>query len=292
MNKNRKILLTLLIIVIGLLTIGCHKKTSPSMSPVSMIKKAQQNLASAKNYDANMTMDFSMTSGSDNFDIKMKIAMTSFTTPYKTKMDMNIDMGALGSQDISSYILEDNNNYYEYMNTNGKWNKTKLDSSLMSPKQTDYFNQLTLDLYLSNAKSFKKVGTEKISNKTTIKLEGIMTGKSLKKMLQNKKFLSLLSSVGFDKINFKNLKDIPITMWLDQDSMNPVKMKMDMTSFLQDIMDAILASSINSKKTNSDSSILDSSESIKIPKCMVTIEYDSLGSASDFTVPDELKNIK
>jgi hypothetical protein len=272
--------------------IGCQKKNNNTLSPESMIKEVQKNLASANNMAADMTMEFSMTSDSDTFDIIMKADITAFKDPYKAKIHMNIDMGALGTQEIETYLLNEDNNYNIYMNTDGNWTKQALDSKTFNTEQNNYLDQLSLDLFLKNANYFKNSGTEKISGVSSVKLEGIIKGNTITELFINNPVLENFN-LPVDTSLFDNLSDIPVTMWIDEKTMLPIKMSMDMTSLMQNLTDSILSSTSESGEvTDSNTGDMNAITSLDIPKCIVTIEYKSIGSADNFTVPDDIKNIK
>lgn len=285
MRKMKKIVATVALCVIGFSMVGCSKDLEITKEPETIITEVQERFADAKSMDATMVMEFAMTSGEDTIEMKTNMDMVAFTDPYKAKINMRMDMGALGSQEIASYLIQEGESYALYSSYNGTWDKTQLNQEDFDQAKTDYLNKLSLTMYLSNADSFKMIGNEEVNGKDALKLEGILTGESLETVLNESGILDQLELGSMGVSLFSNVSDMPITLWIEEDSMMPIQISIDMAQVMQEMMDAIMStvSTITEDTENIDK--------VEIPKSNITITYNKIGSVEDFELPDEIRNL-
>lgn len=286
MRRIKRLLSIFLVLCLSISIIGCSKNENASMKPEAMIKEVQSKLGNAKNFDATMNLDLELASGADKLEMNTKTDMIAFTDPYKAKIDMYMDMGALGSQNIKSYLVKENEKYLMYTNFNGEWQNEELDKKEFDIERNNYLNQLSLDMYLSNAKSFKKVSEEKIAGKQTYKLEGILTGKSLEKVISESGILQKIISSKVDKSMLSTFNDLPVIIWIESDTLMPVKISINMAQVMQGFIDSIMSTALESSDNN------EAVKKVSISKCMMTIQYNNIGSAKDFDLPQDIKNLK
>ena len=96
--------------------------------------------------------------------------------------------------------------------------------------------------------------------------------------------LNSLSSLGISEDQMKEmlsgLGDIPVTLWISETDLYPVRYDMDMTSVMDGLMKAVLES------------MGDQAEGLtmSVPEMTITMTCSNFNSATDFTIPDEAKN--
>ena len=76
------------------------------------------------------------------------------------------------------------------------------------------------------------------------------------------------------------LGDIAVTMWIDEESLYPVRYDMDMTAIMDGLMGKILETAGGEE----------AGLTMSIPKMTISMTCSNFNSATDFTIPEEAKN--
>ncbi len=274
-------LIMVMILVIGSIT-ACDANKMPS-EPKDIIKLILQNSAQIKNMDSVTNIEMEMTTSGLSMTIKSEQNMSVFSDPYKAKVDMNMDMAGLGNIETQVYLGEVDSKFYAFTNLDG-WAAEELDDSMISKMKEQYSSDAGFDVYLSNVDSFKVVGTEEINGKEATKLEGTITGQSLKDFVEKTGAMDNLDMSEVPANLFDELEDLNIAIWIDNENKIPVKMTADMAGMMQSIMSNIYESG------ELESEELSQLGNITISKCLLEMTYKNVNSATDFEIPQEAKD--
>ena len=254
-----------MLLMLGILT-GCGKMTAEEI-----IEKYTSSNASVDNCEATMKMNMGMSDGTNELNIVVDSDMKLMTTPeYKANVTMKMDMGEMGSYDMDTYIVKEDDSYYTYINTMDTWMKQEIASDNIDAELATYSDQVNADVYIKNMQNFNLAGEETVGEKETYKIEGIVTGEALKEVLENSSAADY-AAADLDDIDFSTLGDLTITLWIDKKEFTPVKMYMDMTQMMNSLM------------TGEDLGV-------SISTCTMELEYTGFGTVTEITLPEEAKD--
>lgn len=252
--------------------VGCDGNRE--LTPEQIINKIEESTKDAKNFAATMSMDMEMSSGDESVDMSVSSDMKVITDPeYKAQITMNMDMGSLGAYDMDMYLGKEGDKYYTYTNMLDTWSKQEMDESLFNKTVEDYNQQMNFDIYLKNVDSFSKTGEEEIDGKNIIIIEGTVSGESLEEVIEQ---TQVLDQMGVEDIKdmYKDLGDLPVKFWVDEETYIPSKIYIDMKDMMNSIMSNVMESQ-------------NSTEELDISKCDMEMEYKSIGDVEDFDIPQE-----
>ena len=241
------------------------------------IGTAMEKLNAVSSLDATMVMEMNMSVMEQVMETKTTMNMSCFNDPMKLKADMTMDMGDLGSVDMSMYASMDGDTYNMYLYDGTNWTTQAVDVSYLQ----QYDAKESMNLYLESGDDYTLAGTEEINGSTTNKFTGVIRGEALEEVLAASGATSNLeASVGdLDLASlYSDLGDLEITVWVDQESGYPVRYAMDMTQMMQDMMDKILAASAEGE---------DTSGMLTVDKVNMVMDCFNFNSAADFEIPAE-----
>lgn len=241
------------------------------------IGTAMEKLNAVSSLDATMVMEMNMGVMGQTMETKTTMNMSCFNDPMKLKADMSMDMGDLGSFDMSMYAAMDGDTYNMYLFDGTSWTTQAVDMSYLQ----QYDAKESMNLYLESGDDYTLEGTEEINGSTANKFTGVIRGEALEEVLAASGATSNLeASVGeLDLAGlYSDLGDLEITVWVDQESGYPVRYAMDMTQMLQGMMDKILAASAEGT---------DTSGMLTVDKVNMVMDCFNFNSAADFEIPAE-----
>lgn len=241
------------------------------------IPTALEKINAVKSMDATMVMEMDMSVMGQSMETETTMNMSCFNDPMKLKADMTMDMGQLGSMDMSMYAAMDGDNYTVYLYDGTAWTAQTVDMSYLQ----QYDAQESMNLYLESAEDYTQEGTEEINGSTANKFTGVIRGDALEEVLANSGATSSLegSTGGMDLSDlYSDLGDLPVTVWVDQESGYPVRYAMDMTAMMQGIMEKALAAS---------DSETDTSGMVTIDKVTMVMDCFNFDNVADFEIPAE-----
>ncbi|MDD7050903.1 MAG: hypothetical protein PUI41_08315 [Lachnospiraceae bacterium] len=231
--------------------------------------------------DARITMDMDVSMGGESVKSVTEMRMTFFMEPLKARMEMNIDMDELGSQEMQIYIegTEDNKGMM-YIFDGTSW--TVQESTDISAAMEQYDARGTFNVYVDGITDIKEVGKEKIDGRETVKLTGISKGEDMKEsMLASGSLDSLSSVLDEEQLNslFEGLENenSQIEFWVDAETNEMVKCTYDMTSAMNKIYE------------NMSALIPEAGMELSVDKMVVSIDNISYNNAEDFEIPAEAK---
>ena len=115
------------------------------------------------------------------------------------------------------------------------------------------------------------------------KYTGAITGDAMNETLLSSGALDSFSQLGIAESDLegmmKDLGDIPVTLWIDEATMYPVKVETDMT----DVMNKLMSNLIESMGDQA------AGMSMSVPKLKITMTCSDFNSAADFEIPEEAK---
>ena len=258
---------------------GSNGGTKKEASADEIIKTSLEKSKGIKSLDTEMKMVMKITAKAPNTAdqsaaINMDVKMTMFNDPMKGKLDIAMDMGAQGKQNMTAYIQKDDGKNVMYVTDGNAWVKQTISEADLA--QYDAADQVTS--YMTSAQKFEKQGTEEINGKPTFKIQGILGGEMLKEAINSTGAVDQLAAMGVDKEEiYKDIKDLPVTIWIDQETNYPVKYAMDMTEMMQGIYQKMMESL--GDKTEG--------RSITCDELSTVITCSNFNGATDFQIPQE-----
>lgn len=253
---------------------ACGSGTEKSTGDIAT---ALEKINAVKSLEATMVMEMDMSLMGQSMETETAMNMVCFNDPMKLKADMTMDMGELGSFTMNMYAAMDGDNYTVYMNDGSAWSSETVDMSYLQ----QYDAQESMNLYLESGDDYTLDGTEEINGSTANKFTGVIRGDALEEVLAASGATSSLeSSVGDLDLSelYSDLGDLPITVWVDQESGYPVRYAMDMTELMQGIMEKSMAAAGGEE---------DISGMITMDKMSLVMDCFNFDNATDFEIPAE-----
>ena len=246
MKQSKRIVSTVLALAVILSAAACAKEESAA----DILKKASEKTAAVTSMEAamDMQMGFDMKMGEEtqSSDITATANIVSFSDPVQMKMDMTMNMDISGQSqemDMAMYAVQEEGGLVMYTNMSGVWQKQTVMQEELMESFKQYDAKGNLNIYFENADSFKEVTTEQINGAEVYRLQGTLSGESLKKAIEESGALSQMGQMtglgqgqeAYEKM-FDNLGDMPVTIWVDKKEYVPVRYEEDMTAVMQAIM--------------------------------------------------------
>lgn len=241
------------------------------------IATALEKINAVKSLEATMVMEMDMSVMGQSMETETSMNMTCFNDPMKLKADMTMDMGEIGSFTMNMYAAMDGDNYTVYVNDGSAWTSETVDVSYLQ----QYDAKESMNLYLESGDDYTQEGTEEINGSTANKFTGVIRGEALEEVLAASGATSSLeSSVGDLDLSelYSDLGDMPVTVWVDQESGYPVRYAMDMTELMQGIMEKSMAAA---------GSEGDTSGMLTMDKVSLVMDCFNFDNATDFEIPAE-----
>lgn len=258
---------------------GSGALTDPGngQTPAEAVAAAMERMAEVKSVDAVMEMEMEMTAGEESLRMTTTMDMTTFLDPLKLRADMTISMGELGSMDMAVYAQGEGEQYTMYVYDGTAWTAQSVALSALE----QYSAQSSMDIYMSGAVDFTEDGSETLSGRTADKYTGVIRGESLEEVLSASGAVdSLESAMGSDASTladlYTDLGDLPVTVWIDQESGYPVRFSMDMS----DIMEKLVSGLGEAAEIG-----------LQVTGMTLEVTYDNFDQASDFAIPEEALNV-
>lgn len=241
----------------------------------------QENVTSM---DARVIVDMDMTLAGQNVKSVTDMRMTSFVEPFKTRMEMNIDMGDLGTESSQVYIeVTEDNKGMIYMYDGTSW--TSQEEPALGVLMEQYDARSSVGAYVEGLSDLAEAGREQINGRETVKLTGAVKGEELKQSILETGSLESLQGL-FDEEQISSLFDglenenSYVELWVDAETNEMVKYTQDMTGVMNKLYENI-------------SALLPEMEGyemeMSVGKMVVTIEDLVFDNVEDFEIPAEAK---
>lgn len=233
--KNLKKILALLLALSMLLCLSAcgsfERKMAKSAANMGQLKSMHMDV------DFALDMELAVMGQSMDVDAAIKAGIDLNTEPFAMKMDMDVE--AMGiSQQAQIYIVDEAGERMAYASDDGgkTWERgtveVDVDVNGMSVKDS-------LALLSKWADSFEKAGEEKINGSATTKYSGQIDAASLVQLIDASGADDALeSSLGLelDSDDAAALKDVPVSIWIDNKSSMVVRVDVDVTELMQSLL--------------------------------------------------------
>lgn len=276
MKKSNRIAALIAAAILSLGLTACGGGDVNGQDPLAA---AQANMSAASSMDASMTMCMEMEVAGESFKTVTSMDMTMFAEPMRMKVEATTE-AAGQSVAISIYAEEaEEGSYTMYMSDGANWYSTTAD-----PEDLDQYevNQ-NMSAYIKSASSFKQEGTETVDGVSAYKYTGVITGENMKDVMLESGALDSLSTLGVDDSQLEDmlsdLGDIPVTLWISEEELYPVRYDMDMTA----IMDGLMQSVVESLGEQAEGLTM------SIPEMTLTMTCSHFNNATPFSIPDEAR---
>lgn len=234
MKKLKKLLALLLALSMLLCLSACgsfERKMAKSAAKMSQLKSIHMDV------DFALDMELAVMGQSMDVDAAIKAGIDLNTEPFAMKMDMDVE--AMGiSQQAQIYIVDEAGERMAYASDDGgkTWERgtveVEVDVNGMGVKDS-------LALLSKWADSFEKAGEEKINGSATTKYSGQIDAASLVQLIDASGADDALeSSLGLelDSDDAAALKDVPVSIWIDNKSSMVVCVDVDVTELMQSLL--------------------------------------------------------
>ena len=206
--------------------------------------------------------------------------MSCLYNPTRIKMDMDMDAGEGTKINMSVYAeMTDDGKYNMYMYDGANWQTQTVEAADI--QQYDSAGNMTG--YMQESYNFQDAGTEQIDGKDARKYTGVMTGDDMRAAILSTGTLNSLSSLGIDdsqvETMLKDLGELPITLWIDETDLYPVKYEMDMSNLLNSLMKGIMESAGEDAE----------GVSLEYTKAKIEMTCSDFNAVSEFSIPEEAK---
>jgi len=258
---------------------GSEEKTAEDV-----LTQAQEKMKDVKSMAAKMVMHMDMKMSAEGEEQTMQMVsnadMSCLYDPVRMKIDMDIDMGELGStkQNIYAEAAEDGT-ITEYIGDGTNWQKVNIQLEDLG----QYDAAKNMQNYLDSSFNFKLDGTEQVDGADAYKLSGVMTGEKIKEAMVASGALNYLTSLGMDASQtdtmLDGLGDIPLTFWIDAESSYPVKYDIDMSAVMNTLMSKMMESMDEQAQ----------GMSIEIHKMTMEMTCSDYNEVEEFTIPEDAK---
>lgn len=245
---------------------------------------AKENMKNISSMNAKMTMEMNMDLGANGETQSLQTVTTMdmayFADPMHLKADVTVDAGETGSTSSTVYAeTAEDGTCTMYITDGTNWQSQAV--SLDDIAQYDAASSMTE--YLENDYPFEAAGTEQVDGANAYKYTATLTGDAVKETLTANGALDSFTSLGIDSAQMEsmmdNAGDLPINLWIDEESLYPVKYELDMTS----VMDALITGIAESMAEQTEGLTMN------IPKMTLSMTCSDYNSAEDFSIPDEAK---
>lgn len=295
---KKKILAFMMTVVLAMSLAACGDDAAGSGTPndaagsaeetveaeVDPYEAALENMKAVTSMDAQMVMEMDMTVGADGEEQSMETVttmdMVCFNDPVRLKLDMTMDMGEIGSvtQNVYAEAAEDGT-YTMYLYDGESWTVQNVENAAV--EQYDARGNMLANM--DSSYHYVAAGTEQVDGANAYKYTGKITGDDLNETMISSGALDSFSSLGIDESQLESmmtdLGEIPVTMWIDEATLYPVKYEMDMTA----AMDKLMANMLEAMGDQA------SGLTISIPKLKVAMTCSDFNAATAFEIPEEAR---
>lgn len=251
---------------------------------VDPYEAALENMNAVTSMDAQMVMEMDMTVGANGEEQSMETVttmdMVCFNDPARMKLDMTMDMGEIGSVTQSVYAeAAEDGTYTMYLYDGENWTAQNVESAAVE----QYDARGSMLAYMDSSYHYVAAGSEQVDGANAYKYTGAITGDAMNDAILSSGALDSFSSLGIDESQLESmmtdLGEIPVTMWIDEATLYPVKYEMDMTA----AMDKLVANMLEAMGDQAEGL------SMSIPKMNITMTCSNFNAATAFEIPEEAK---
>ena len=241
---------------------------------------AMENMNKASSMDMTMVMEMDMEIGGETLESSTTMETTVFTEPMRMKINMNVDLGGLGTVDMETYAEEGEDGEITMYYSDSE-SQTWMVQTVATEDMEQYDLGGSLETYMDSASGFTQEGKETVDGVSAYKYTGVITGEKIQEVMQSSGAMS--SMTGLDLADgeelaelLAGLEDIPVSLWISEKENCPIRYEMDMTAVMSGLMQAYKSEGIG--------------EPVGISRMVLTMTCANLNSAAEFTIPEEARN--
>ena len=251
----KKMLMLLCIVLIVLSVAGCG--SSPNADDTAAVMAALDKFNECKSFTVLQVTRLQETVKEDNvktvYDCVNEKEISLITEPEAQMITSNFDSVDYDDQHLEqftiSYILPENGGYTEYYDDGSQWYKVSIDNA--AALEGLGADSMTASFF-ADALSYRKLGEETLESGKAVRYEGMLSGDALIAMLEVSGNLSGFSSMSerqqasiMENLR-KDLKEMPVYVWVDQASGYPVCFQANLCDTLKQ-MDKSVNKTLGSK---------------------------------------------
>ncbi len=245
---------------------------------VDPLVTAMANMEKAESMDAKMVMEMDMEANGETLETVTTMDMSVFNSPMRMKVDMTMDMGGYGDVSMAIYAEEADGGLVMYMYDGMDW----YSENAAADDLEQYNVGSSMDFYMNSTTGFKQEGTEQMEGVSAYKYTGAITGEAMQDVILSSGALdSLGAQMGMDEAQLKDLLsgmgDISVVLWINEETLYPVRYEMDMTA----VMDGLMAKILENMGSEAEGLTM------SVPKMAISITCSNFNSATDFEIPAE-----
>ncbi len=247
----------------GVLTQALSQEKDITSLGATMVMDMQLKLSAA---GEEQTMDMSMTTD-----------MATISDPLKLKMIMTTE--AMGeSAVVQVYAQKQDDSFMMYVNDGSSWTSGAVNESDLE----GYMATANLSPILAGGVELKETGSEELEGRDTFHYTGSYTGENAKELLLSSGTLDSVSQLGLDATELmdsigEELSGIPVNIWIDKENCQVLRYDMDMSSIMNDIFAAMLASMGSEAE----------GMSMECPVAKITVDCRDYNAVTDIEIPEE-----
>lgn len=260
-----------------------NAETTEAEKQVEPLSAAKENMASVTSMDAQLVMEMNMNlkqgEQEQSLNTTTMMDVVAFTDPMRLKMEISVDAGEQqGTTSQSIYIdTSDDGISTLYMFDGANW----LSQQVSTLELGEYDILADAESYVDDSLAYQASGTEQVDGKEAYKYTAVIKGDELKEALLSSGALDSLAFLGLDESQLGSMMDdlgeMTMTLWIDKETLYPVKYEMDMTKPMDTLMSNVL------EAMGEQAAGL----SFGYSKMVMTMTYFNFNAATDFSVPEE-----
>jgi len=220
-----------------------YKDTSAEEAVMEKLVASDEALLNAKSMVYEMVMEAKMSLGAESMDMTSKMKMAMILDPMT--MYMEADMNAGGEQQlVEYYYLTEGSDLVMYMQMEGQWYKMNMGDVMGAAVPANPMEDM--ELYLKAYDNVRMEGKDVVNGKTATKIYCELGQEYIDEVMAEMGTVEdLIGEVPEEVMGmmdelFQSMKGFGYEMWIDDESGLLVKIRMDMTDLMKNVMDAIV----------------------------------------------------
>lgn len=260
-----------LFVLLNLFLTGCAGSKLPE-HPEDAIVAIQKKMNKAESYHADMELNINMDIAKETVKMDLESKMVIFTNPYKGKMTMDINPDTTNAEKTELYITKNKDHYLIYKGIDKEWSKEELEEETF---EATYNTQADINVYIAEKESFIVKEQIEEEGRAIVVLEGKLTKDALHMIINN-------IDLSLKRSELNDTEDIPVILYVEEATSLPVRISIDLTKIMQDIMGSLIQELIVDIP---DEEVI----SLQVTNSVMTINYSHINNAEDFEIPEEVK---
>lgn len=249
----------------------------------ALMEQARQNMQSVNSMQMKMTMNMDMAAMGQSAQMDMVADMAVVQSPMQMRIEMQVS-GMGESEQVQMYAKQTDGTLMMYMNDGTGWQagettETELQSQMQQADAQNYMNT-----FIEAATSYKAVGSETVNGVNAEKIECTIKADALATAIMASGLEEQMSLEGADaeavESIFEGVDDLVFTVWVEPEAAHVVKMEMDMTQLMAQVMENLIKQAAGEQAEAL-------SGMIEINALKVTIDISDINAISEIEIPQE-----